>query len=66
MTGKSVLLRVMWFLELLCHVISHYPVKFGVHRACGIGNIAVFICRETTNNHVTKESCDFVYIGPVP
>ena len=46
--------------------MSHDPVKFGVHRTCGIGDIVFFICHETLYNQVVKESCDFVHGGPIP
>ena len=63
MNGKNFLLRVMWFFEFWSQVISHYLVKFDVHRTCGIGDIAFFICHETTYNHVLTESCDFLHGG---
>ena len=66
MNGKNFLLKVIWFFEWCSHVISHYPVKFGVHRTCEIGVRTFFICHETTYNHVIKESCNFVHIGPIP
>ena len=66
MNGKNFLLRVMWFFGFWSQVISHYPVKFDVHRTCGIGDITVFIAHETTYNHLIKESCGFLYGGPIP
>ena len=66
MNGKNFLLRLMLFFECWFHVTSHYPVTFGVHRTCGIGDLTFFVCHEATYNHVIKESCDFVYGGPIP
>ena len=36
------------------HFLSHYPVKFGVQRTCGIGDKTFFICHKTTYNHGSK------------
>ena len=66
MNGKTFLLKVMYFFEFWSHVISQYPVKFSVHRTCEIGDIAFFICYETTYYHVIKQSYDFVHGGPIP
>ena len=55
----------MFFFEFWSKVRSHYPVKFDVHRTCGIWEITFFICHETTYNHVLEESCDFVSGGPI-
>ena len=63
--GKNFLLIVMWFFEFWSQVISHYPIKFDIHRTCWIGDIALF-CQVTTCNHVLKESCDFVHGDPTP
>ena len=58
--GKKFLLRKTRFFEFWSHVINHYLVKFGVHRTCGVGDIAFFICpaRDYTYSHVIKEPCD--------
>lgn len=66
MNGKNLLLGVIRLFGCWFHVISHLPVKFGVHRTCGIGDITLFICLETTCNQVIKESCDLVRYGPIP
>ena len=66
MNGKNLLLGVIRLFGCCFHVISHLPVKFGVHRTCGIGDITLFICLETTCNQVIKESCDFSHGGPIP
>ena len=66
MNGKNFLLRVMWFFAFWPYVIGQCPVEFGVRRTCGIGDIAFFICQKTTYNHLTKESCNFVYGGLIP
>ena len=49
--------------ECSSHVISHYPVKFGDYRTYGTGGITLFICHETSYNHVIKEPCGFVHGG---
>ena len=37
------------------NVISYHPVKFGVHKACGIGDKTFLIRNVTTHGHVIKE-----------
>ena len=66
MNGKSFLLRGMWFFEYWSHVLSHYPVKLGVHRTCGIEVRTFFICHEISYNHVIKELFNFMDGGPIP
>ena len=66
MNGKNFLLKGMWFFEYWSHMMCHYPVKFGVHRTCGIGIRTFFICHETTYNPVIKLLCDFVHGDPIP
>ena len=66
MNRKKILLKAMWFFEFWFQVISHYPVKFDVHRTCEIGDIAFFICQESIYHHVPKESCNFVHGGSIP
>ena len=51
MNGNNFLLRVMQFVKCWSYVISHYRVKFGVHRTFGIGDITIFVCHKTTYNH---------------
>ena len=55
MNAKKFLLRKLEFSESWSYIIIHYPVKFGVHRICGIGDITFFVCHETTRNYVIKE-----------
>ena len=66
MNAKKFLLRTLEFSESWSYIIIHYPVKFGVHRICGIGDITFFVCHETTRNYAIKELWDFVYGGPIP
>ena len=54
MNGNNFLLRVMRFVKYWFYVISHYPVKFGVHRTFGIGDITFFVCHKTTYNHYQR------------
>ena len=57
----------MQFFEWSSHVISHYPVEFGVHRTCGIGvicNVFLFVMRlhiTTWSKNITTQSCDYVH-----
>ena len=64
--GKNFLIGLIWLFKCFFYVINHYPVKFGVHRTCGIGDITFLICHETSHNHVIKELCEFVHCGPIP
>ena len=66
MSGKNLLLRVMRFIKLWSHVLNHYSVKSGVHRTCGIGDIAFFIYHEITYSHVIKELFDFGHGDQIP
>ena len=42
------------------HVISYHPVKFGVHKACEIGDKTFLIRHVTTNGHLIKEPSYFL------
>ena len=42
------------------HVISYHPVKFGVHKACEIGDKTFLIRHVTTNGRVIKEPSYFL------
>ena len=51
MNGNSFLLRVLCAIaECLFHVKSYHPVRFGVHRTFGIGDITLFIFHEAICN----------------
>ena len=39
---------VMWLCRWGPLILSHHPLKFGVHRPCESGNITFFICHVTT------------------
>ena len=66
MNGNNFLLRGVWFFEYWSHATSPYPVNLCAHITCGIGVRTIFLCHETTYNHVIKELCDFVYSCPIP
>ena len=40
--------------------ITYNPAKFGGHRHSESWNIAVLVCLVNSQDHVFKESCDFI------
>ena len=52
--------RVTWHYRWFYLVISDYPAKFCDHRPFGRGDIKLSICRETSHDHVVRESCDIM------
>ena len=41
-------------------MVSHHPVKFSGHRHCGSGDIRIFVCHVTLQDHVIKGPFDFI------
>ena len=44
---------------------SHQLAKFGGYRHCGSADIMILVCHKTSQNHVIKESCDFIGRSPL-
>ena len=44
--------------------MSYHPAKFGSHSHSDSGVMMILVCRVISQNHVVKESCDF--IGEIP
>ena len=40
--------------------VSHHPVKFGRHRHCSNGEIAILVCHLILHDHVTKGSSNII------
>ena len=41
----------------------YHPTNFGDHRHCGSEKIIVLVCHVIPQDHVIKESCDFMERG---
>ena len=69
--GKSFLLRVMWYFEFWSHVMSPYPVKFGIHRTwklaikCFLFVTRLHIISWLFGSHepMWKQGCNFFYLS---
>ena len=46
-------------------MISHYPAKLDSHRHCGSADIMILVCLLFSQDHVVKESCDFMGRSPL-
>ena len=44
---------------------SHQLAKFGGYRHCGSADIMILVCHKTSQNHVIKESWDFIGRSPL-
>ena len=40
--------------------VSHHPDKFGRHKHCGSGDVMIQNCHGISQEHVIKESGDFM------
>ena len=43
-----------------CLNVSQHPTMFGGHKNCGNASIMVLVCHLSSQDHVTKGSCDFM------
>ena len=46
-------------------MVSQHPAKFGSKRQCISGDVMVLVCHMTSQDHVIKESCDFMGESPL-
>ena len=44
---------------------THYPTKFGGHRHSVSGDIKIFVCHVTFQNHLMKALYDFIVKSPL-
>ena len=44
---------------------SHQLATFGGYRHWGSADIMILVCHKTSQNHVIKESCDFIGRSPL-
>ena len=56
--------RIMLLYMLEPFKVSHHPAKFGCHRHSGSGDIMVFVCHVTLQEHAIRALDDFVVRSP--
>ena len=52
--------RLMWLYGQEPMKISYHPAKFCSHRNSDSGDIVALVCHVISQDHVIKESCDFI------
>ena len=56
--------RVKWLYRQEPIEVSYHPAKFGGHRHSGRGDITVFVCHVTLQDHVVKALNLFMIMSP--
>ena len=56
--------RLMWLYGRETMKISYHPAKFCSHRNSDSRDIVALVCRVISQDHVSKESCDFIDSSP--
>ena len=56
--------RFMCFYSQELIQVSYHPAKFGGYRHSGSGDIMVFVCHVTLQDHVIKALIDFMVKSP--
>ena len=59
-TLQNYMIKALWLYALESLKVSHRHKKFGGHRHSVSGDMAMLVCHVIWQDHVIKESCDFI------